>query len=244
MPSNTLARTIQPHAGANISKNGTGIANSQPATSSGLRPVRSAVRPAYRFASALVKPNVTMNESTAVSDTSPNTRCPTSGSTSRSIPTMEPTKALTATSSQNCVALGARPRRTVRFVSAGTRNVATCGDPFRGSERKPCRVEAALAQQGDHLVGEYAVRTPAVDHIAFRSRQGDLTGSESVERRADRTWKVRSFVLLARAGIEQCRTRVRERVPCRGDGGYARFARTEVRSLGVRDGRVCAFSDS
>ena len=74
MPSSTFAKTIQPHAGAYISKNGTGIANSQPATSSGLRPRRSAVRPAYRLASAFVKPNVTMKESTAVSDASPNTR--------------------------------------------------------------------------------------------------------------------------------------------------------------------------
>ena len=73
-PSSTFAKTIQPQAGANIKRNGTGMANNQPATSKGLRPTRSAVRPAYRFAKALVKPNVTMNDKTAVSEASPNTR--------------------------------------------------------------------------------------------------------------------------------------------------------------------------
>ena len=42
-----------------------------------------------------MNPNVTMNESTAVSEASPNTRWPSKGTTPRSMPTIEPTKAFT-----------------------------------------------------------------------------------------------------------------------------------------------------
>ena len=41
MPSRTFATTIHAHDGAQISRNGTGSATSQPATRTGLRPNRS-----------------------------------------------------------------------------------------------------------------------------------------------------------------------------------------------------------
>src|SRR5205809_2974406 len=43
-PSRTLANTIQPQLGAQMMSSGTGSPASQPATSSGLRPIRSASR--------------------------------------------------------------------------------------------------------------------------------------------------------------------------------------------------------
>ena len=46
MPNNTLAAITQPHDGAQISSNGTGMASSQPASSTGLRPKRSDQVPA------------------------------------------------------------------------------------------------------------------------------------------------------------------------------------------------------
>ncbi len=46
MPSSTFAATTQPHDGAQISSSGTGTATSHPATSTGLRPKRSAQVPA------------------------------------------------------------------------------------------------------------------------------------------------------------------------------------------------------
>ncbi|OHE86656.1 MAG: hypothetical protein A2579_03560 [Lysobacterales bacterium RIFOXYD1_FULL_69_11] len=45
-PSNALAASTQFQSGAHISRNGTGIATSQPATSTCLRPKRSDRRPA------------------------------------------------------------------------------------------------------------------------------------------------------------------------------------------------------
>ena len=45
-PSSTLAATTQPHDGAHISSSGTGTATSQPPTSTGRRPYRSAHDPA------------------------------------------------------------------------------------------------------------------------------------------------------------------------------------------------------
>src|ERR1700681_1766005 len=242
MPSSTFASTIHPHAGAYISKNGTGMAKSQPATSSGLRPVLSAVRPAYRFASAFVKPNVTMNESTAVSDASPNTRCPTSGNTSRSIPTIDPTNALTATSSQNCVAFAARPKRT-RPASADKFHFAAGGEPLGRTEREAGRVETPLAKHRDGLVGKHAVRPAAVHDVALRSRQCDAAGAQRLERRAERTGQMRGCVFLVRTNVEQCCPHVRERIARCGERRDPGLARAEVRFLGVRDGRIDRFRD-
>ena len=45
-PRSTFATSIQFHVGAHISRNGTGTATSQPATSTCLRPTRSERRPA------------------------------------------------------------------------------------------------------------------------------------------------------------------------------------------------------
>ena len=46
MPSSTLAATTHPHDGAQISSSGTGMAITQPASSTGLRPKRSDQVPA------------------------------------------------------------------------------------------------------------------------------------------------------------------------------------------------------
>ena len=46
IPSSALAKSTQPQLGAHISRNGTGAATSQPATSTTLRPYASERRPA------------------------------------------------------------------------------------------------------------------------------------------------------------------------------------------------------
>jgi len=51
---------------------GTGRPMIHPATKICLRPIRSLIRPANRFASAFVTPNVTMNERSAVCEVRPN----------------------------------------------------------------------------------------------------------------------------------------------------------------------------
>ena len=65
-PSRTLAATTQPQVGAQINRSGTGMPTSQPATSTGLRPTRSARVPATRLVRALVIPKATMKVSPAV----------------------------------------------------------------------------------------------------------------------------------------------------------------------------------
>ncbi len=64
-PSSRLAATIQPQAGAQASRNGTGSPATHPATSRLLRVCRAVSCPATRLVSALVTPNATMNENTA-----------------------------------------------------------------------------------------------------------------------------------------------------------------------------------
>jgi|GEM_PF-1849778 hypothetical protein len=65
-PSSTFAKITQPHTGAHISKKGTGSPTSQPATRTGLRPIRSESVPAKKLVIAFVAPNATMNVSAAV----------------------------------------------------------------------------------------------------------------------------------------------------------------------------------
>src|SRR2546425_5893765 len=116
-PSNTLANTIQPQLGAQMMSSGTGSPASQPATSSGLRPIRSASCPAKRLASALTMPKLTRKESTTVFETSPKSAWAMSGTTVRSSPTIAPTKPLTTTSSVNWRQLAPRPSRMGDDVS-------------------------------------------------------------------------------------------------------------------------------
>jgi hypothetical protein len=71
MPSKILATTIHSQRGAAMTMNGTGRPISQPATSSGLRPTRSALRPANRFANALTMPKLMMNERVTLIDVRP-----------------------------------------------------------------------------------------------------------------------------------------------------------------------------
>ena len=111
MPSSTLATTIQPQDGASMISSGTGSPTIHPATRICLRPIRSLIRPANRFASAFVTPKVTMNERTAVREVRRKSCSASSGSTARSMPTMPPTKALMTTSSVNCCQFARRPRR-------------------------------------------------------------------------------------------------------------------------------------
>src|SRR3989475_6549977 len=116
-PSRTLANTIQPHLGAQMMSSGTGSPASQPATRSGLRPIRSASCPANRLASALTMPKLTRKERTTVFETSPKSASAMSGTTVRSSPTIAPTKALTTTSSVNWRQLAPRPSRMGDGVS-------------------------------------------------------------------------------------------------------------------------------
>src|SRR5260370_41598788 len=117
-PSSTLAATIQPHAGAQASTNGTGSPATQPATSRLFLVCRVVSGPAARFVSAFVTPNATMNENTDTYPVRWNTRVPTRLVVVRSRPTMPPTHAFTTTSSVNCGQFGRSPSRTVPAAAA------------------------------------------------------------------------------------------------------------------------------
>ena len=121
MPRRTLAATIQPQVGAIAISSGTGNATSQPQINSRRRPSRSAPTPAARFVSDLARPKATMNESTAALDVRPNSSSPIRGRVERSSPTIAPTKALTATSSENCGEVLAQPERGPRATTTSAR---------------------------------------------------------------------------------------------------------------------------
>ena len=131
MPSRTLAATIQPQLGATAISSGTGSATAQPAISSRRRPRRWASAPAPRLVNAFARPKATMNDSTAALEPRPKSSRPTSGSVERSRPTIAPTNALIATSSENCAAFSRSPSRTggaVTATSASGRPAAVGGD--------------------------------------------------------------------------------------------------------------------
>src|SRR5438445_659950 len=125
-PSSTLANTIQPQLGAQMMSSGTGSPASQPATRSGLRPIRSASCPANRLASDLTMPKLIRKERTTVFETSPKSAWAMSGTTVRSSPTIAPTKALTTTSSVNWRQLAPRPSRMGDGVSGNGAAIGAC----------------------------------------------------------------------------------------------------------------------
>src|SRR3989454_6980893 len=125
-PSSTLANTIQPQLGAQMMSSGTGSPANQPATRSGLRPIRSASWPAKRFASAFTTPKLTRKERTTVFETRPKSAWAISGRTVRSSPTMAPTKALTTMSRANWRQLAPRPSRIGDGVSGNRAAIGAC----------------------------------------------------------------------------------------------------------------------
>src|SRR5437667_9501304 len=125
-PSSTLANTIQPQLGAQMMSSGTGNPANQPATRSGLRPIRSASWPAKRFASAFTAPKVMRKERTTVFETRPKSAWAISGRTVRSSPTMAPTKALTTTRRANWRQLAPRPSRMGDGVSGNGAAIGAC----------------------------------------------------------------------------------------------------------------------
>src|SRR5437867_8789224 len=125
-PSRTLANTIQPQLGAQMMSSGTGSPASQPATRSGLRPIRAASWPANRLASALTMRKLTRKDRTTVFETSPKSAWAMSGTTVRASPTMAPTKALTTTSSVNGRQLAPRPSRMGDGVSGNGAAIGAC----------------------------------------------------------------------------------------------------------------------
>src|SRR2546428_10496961 len=106
--------------------NGTGSPASQPATRSGLRPIRSASWPAKRFASAFTTPKLMRKERTTVFETRPKSAWAMSGTTVRSSPTIAPTNALTTTSSANWRQLAPRPSRMGDGVSGNGAAIGAC----------------------------------------------------------------------------------------------------------------------
>src|SRR2546422_2328402 len=125
-PSSTLANTIHPQLGAQMINSGTGSPASQPATRSGLRPIRSASWPAQRFASAFTTPKLMRKERTTVFETRPKSAWAISGRTVRSSPTMAPTKALTTTRRANWRQLAPRPSRMGDGVSGNGAAIGAC----------------------------------------------------------------------------------------------------------------------
>src|SRR5207237_9345319 len=97
-----------------------------PATSSDLRPVRSACRPATRLVAALTTPKATMKERIALFDERPKSAAAQSGSTARSRPTIAPTNALTTTSSENCCQF--RPKPNAGCIASGSTLEVACSN--------------------------------------------------------------------------------------------------------------------
>ena len=145
IPSSALAATIHPQLGASAISSGTGSAAAQPAISSRRRPTRCASAPAARFVSAFATPKATMNDSTAALEPRPKSSRPISGSVERSSPTIAPTNALIATSSENCARVLAQPeadrRRVLTLTSASGRpqrlaaTIAACCSGAGGMSR-------------------------------------------------------------------------------------------------------------
>src|SRR5438876_28341 len=164
MPSRTLANTTQPQLGAQMRSHGTGRATTQPATSNGLRPIRSASRPANRLASALTMPKLTRNDRTIVLEASPNS-CPAMrGTTVRSRPAMAPTIALMTTTSTNWRQLAPRPSSgNGATVRAG---LAICG--------------IAMGQRAGFVQGDNPVMVRGRGRDAFENRVHEfaLAGAE------------------------------------------------------------------
>lgn len=90
-------------------RKGTGSPAIQPATSMRLRPMRSEIWPANKFANALVRPKEIRNDSVTDFDTNPKLALAIRGRTARSKPTVAPTKALMRISRQNGRALTLMP---------------------------------------------------------------------------------------------------------------------------------------
>src|SRR2546428_10676906 len=93
---------------------GTGNPISQPATRMAFRPKRSLKRPAKRLARAFTMPKLAIKDRIAALDATPNWLSARIGSTTRSMPTMAPTKALMRTSKENWCKFSLIPRRTIR----------------------------------------------------------------------------------------------------------------------------------
>src|SRR5207249_6827184 len=166
-PSSTLAHTIQPQLGAQMMSSGTGSPASQPATRSGLRPIRSASCPVKRLASALTMPKLTRKERTTVFDTSPKSAWGMSGTTVRSSPTMAPTKALTTTRRANWRQLAPRPSRMAGVVSG---NGAAIGARFQLGGIA-VRKRAGFVQCDDPVMVRWCRRDPG-EHVAHERLLG------------------------------------------------------------------------
>src|SRR5436309_6861874 len=183
-PSSTLANTIQPQLGAQMMSSGTGSPASQPATRSGLRPIRSASCPVKRLASALTMPKLTRKERTTVFDTSPKSAWGMSGTTVRSSPTMAPTKALTTTRRANWRQLAPRPSRMGDGVSGNGAAIGACLQLGR-----VIRQRAGFVQGDDAVMVRRRWREPGEDlaHERFLGlTQERCPLLDLPERRADR----------------------------------------------------------
>ena len=147
-PSSTLAKMTHPQVGAQISSSGTGMAMSQPATRTGLRPKRSDRVPAKKLVAAFTMPNAAMNVSVDEKAVSPNSCSASSGRTVRSWPIIPPTRALTPTRRRNWLRFSLSPRRI--GGEAGWTEVVVIepwspvvGGPGREPPRSPPRTTVA-----------------------------------------------------------------------------------------------------
>src|SRR5581483_2392035 len=133
-PSNRFATSNQNQRLAKIMMNGTGRPTSQPTTNTFLRPTVSETRAANRLQMAFVTPKLTMKETMAVLETSPNSFSPINGTTVLSRPTIIPTNTLIRTRSENWPTFSRRPN----FISPCSSSIAGCSLQ-RGSPpyRKP-----------------------------------------------------------------------------------------------------------
>lgn len=117
-PRRMLAMSNQNQWSAKMMMKGTGSPITHPSTSIFLRPTVSETRAANRLQMAFVTPKLTMKETMAVLETSPNSFSPISGTTVLSNPTIIPTKTLMRTSRENCPRFSWRPNRIVPFLSS------------------------------------------------------------------------------------------------------------------------------
>src|SRR5579859_3450422 len=170
-PSSTLAATIQPHAGAYASRNGTGSPAAHPATNRVLRVCRAVSGPVARLATALVTPNAMMKLKTARYPDRWNTRVPTRLVVARSRPTIPPTNTFTTTSSVNCGQFAASPSRTAGPAGTGARGAAvipapgTRQPPWPGHQGRRTATSAAPSQLLPGGPGRDTREPPGLRHL-------------------------------------------------------------------------------
>ena len=152
--------------GASPIRSGTGSATSQPATSSRLRPRRSASAPAARLVNALAAPKATTKARIAEVERRPKSCLPTSGSTLRSRPTIAADERVQADEQAELASVRAQPQPD----RVGHAIASTLPDAVGGDD--PLLPVGAGGHVREQRVGE-RVRVGELEHRVVRALEAD-----------------------------------------------------------------------